>query len=385
MSGTVGPTAQAGGASSSASGRARLTRRGLLGGLAGLPVLSAAGLPSLALAAVAPAPAAAPAPVPTLPAAANLLVGGPRGGVTDRWAIALASGLARGLPPGTGLRLTSVGGVDGVTAANQFDARTDPDGGTLLVVPGDAALAWLAGDPRAQFDAAHWVPVMAAAGSAVLVGRMGLDALFRRPTLRLACSSATGPATAVLLALDLLGLPVRPQFGLVDAAAKRGAYAAGDADFVLLHGPDVPRQVAAYVALGAQPVFSLGATDIDGAPVRDPLFPDLPTVVELHARLRGAAPSGPLYQAWRATVAATELTFGLMLPPLTPASLVAVWRRAGDEAVMAPAMVAETTAHALRPLPPTAAAAATRLLAASPASLLELRSWLATRWNYRPT
>ena len=45
-----------------------------------------------------------------------------------------------------------IGSADGVTGANQFEARGAPDGQTVLLVPGQAAVAWMVGDPRAQFD-----------------------------------------------------------------------------------------------------------------------------------------------------------------------------------------------------------------------------------------
>ena len=41
---------------------------------------------------------------------------------------------------------------------------------TVLLAPGEAALAWMVGDPRAQFDVGHWVPVMAGTASAIVVG-----------------------------------------------------------------------------------------------------------------------------------------------------------------------------------------------------------------------
>jgi hypothetical protein len=341
------------------------------------------------LAGAAAARAASPGPLisapPALPAEASLLVAGPAGGATDQWATTLMPALARVLPAGVDLHRTSAGGLDGVTGANQFDARADPDGGSLLLVPGDAALAWLAGDPRARFDAAHWLPVLAASSPGIVVGRATAAQLDGKLTLHLAAGSAAGPAMAALLALDLLGLPVDPVFGLADDAARRAAFASGAADLVLLHGAHVPTQLAAYAELGGHPIFALGGIDEAGHPGRDPLYPDLPTVTELHLRFRQAAPEGPLYDAWRAAASATQLAFGLMLPQLTPAALVSLWRRAGAQVAATADLQDAAAAQGLRPLPPAAAAASIACLAATPAALLELRSWLAMRWNYHPT
>ena len=63
--------------------------------------------------------------------------------------------------------------------------------------------------------------------------------------------------------------------------------------------------------------------------VRDPAFPDVPHLAELYATRSGRPPAGPLYDAWRASAAAAQLEFGLVLPQLTPAAMVSLWRNAG--------------------------------------------------------
>jgi hypothetical protein len=321
----------------------------------------------------------------TVPDAATVLVAGPDGGLLDIWADALLPAIGRALPPGSQLRKASIGGVDGVTGANQFDARAVPDGGTLLFVPGDAALAWLAGDPRAQFDAGRWVGVLAADGPVVVAGRASVADLAAHRSLRLAANAPNGPAMAALLALELLGAPGAATFGLADEAAERAAFVSGQADLVLLRDARVAERLGALRGAGAQPLFTFGVTGEDGAPARDPRFPDVPHMAELHLALRRAAPAGPLYQAWRAAAAAAGMAFGLVLPQLTPAAIVAQWRRAGTQAAGAPEMQAVAQQAAIRPLAAAAAAASTSVIAADPAALLDLRTWLAARWNYPPT
>src|SRR5579875_10676 len=99
----------------------RLGRRQILGLLAGA-------LPASAWAAAAPDP---------LAQGATMLVAGPLSGDTDHWADWLAPLLAPGLGGGAPLRREAVGGADGVTAANQFDARVSPDGTTAMLIPGE--------------------------------------------------------------------------------------------------------------------------------------------------------------------------------------------------------------------------------------------------------
>ena len=254
------------------------------------------------------APALPPRPFPH--GTASMLIGGPAQGTLHRWAARLSPALGEALPPGTELDLTCIGGLDGVTAANQFGARAVPDGQTLLFAPGGAALAWLVGDLRAKFDVGAWVTVLAAATPAVLVGRFGTKELRDGRKLRIAVNGHAGPDLAGLLALDLLGGLPRPVQGL-SPDGTRAALAAGTLDAALLVGELVPERTAALVRLGLRPVATFGTVDATGRPIRDPAFPDLPQVAELFAEVHGRAPSGPLYDAWRASAAAAQLAFGI--------------------------------------------------------------------------
>ncbi len=318
------------------------------------------------------------------PAGASILVAGPDGGELDRWGRILAPVLARYLPQGPAVRVLSAGGADGVTGANQFDARTAPDGATVLLVPGAAALAWLAGDPRAQFDAAHWVPVMTGMTPGIVAGRVGPAMLAAGNRLRIAAAGPGGPELAALLAIDLLGAEPVPVFGLAEPAAIRNSFARGELDLVFLSGPHVPDRLATFVPVGVRPLFSLGAFDAEGNPARDPLFPDLPRMSELRGSLRGTPPARRLFDAYAAAAAAARLDFGLMLPQLTPASIVALWRRAAVQAADSPELQAAADAASVRPASGAAAAAITGAIAADAGALLELRHWLATRFNWQP-
>ncbi len=325
--------------------------------------------------------AAAPA---AFPDGATMLVAGPQNGATNWWAEWLAPLIAHGLGPTGRIRRETVGGADGVTAANQFDARIAADGTTAMLMPGEAGLAWLVGDPRAQFDAAHWVPALAGIGSGVVVARLAGGPV---PGMRLRIGAAMpeGPDLAALLGLELCGIEIVPVFGLTgpDAAANALTQNAVDAAFV--HGRKIGAQVAIVGRAGATPMATLGSLDATGEPARDPQFPAVPDVPELAARLRGVAPSGPLYDAWRAVAAATQLDVGLVLPQLTPAAMVAAWRRACGEAVASPELQAKVAPLGLRAVSSPAATECTSAIAADGTALLELRRWLATRLNWRPT
>ena len=311
-------------------------------------------------------------PSTVLPAGATVLVAGPQGGGTDRWAEAISRALAP-----SKLRREAVGGPDGVTGANQFEARTAPDGDTALLAPGSAATAWLVGDTRAQFDAGRWVPVLASVGSGVLVSRTAPNA---GAALRLAVSQVAGPDLPGLLGLDMLGVAAEPVTGLAGTDAQ-AALASGQVDAAFLHGPGTAATVQALAAQGIPAQFTAGGLDDAGQPARDPRFPDLPGFTEL---MRRDTPAGRLYSAWRAVAAAATLEVALVLPREAPANSVAQWRRACAQVAGSPELQTIAAMQEARPL--VAAPASTSIAIAAPDAdtLLELRRWLGQRYGWHP-
>ena len=332
---------------------------------------SAIGLAAAALVAAAPA----------IPDGAALLVAGPDGGLVDQWAEWLEPSLRRVLAPDTGLRRDVVGGLDGVTAANQFEARIQPDGSTGLLLPGSAAMAWLVGDPRARFDAARWVPALAGVTPSLLASRISVGRILGGAPVRLAASGPAGADLPAMLALDLLGANWHPVFGLSETTAQT-ALAQGSVDAVCLHGRRVLDMSYALRASGAPPIFTFSTADEGGQPQRDPAFIDVPDAMEL---MKAGAPADEhLRAAWRATIAAGQLEVALVLPQLTPAAMVALWRRACAQAVGSPPLQAQAVSLGVRPLPVPAATVSTAAVTTDGPSLLALRHWLATRLDYRP-
>ncbi|MBV9750632.1 MAG: hypothetical protein JO157_17630, partial [Acetobacteraceae bacterium] len=176
-----------------------------------------------------------------------------------------------------------------------------------------------------------------------------------------------------LLTLELIG-------ALPQAVPARSGYA--DADAILLHGRDIGRQLNDAAQAGFAPVLAFRELDANGQPSRDPDFPELPTTGErLTPRVRQ-----PLFAALDATIAATRLDTALVLPPLTSASMVALWRRACAQAIMAPATRAAAARLGIHTEAEAAAVASTAPLAAVDAAvLLDLRQWLAQRFGWHPS
>ena len=73
-----------------------------------------------------------------------------------------------------------------------------------------------------------------------------------------------------------------------------------------------------------------------------------------------------------------------MLPKLSPAGMVALWRRGCAPAAQSPEVMEEAARTGIRPASPQGAATCTVAISADVPTLLELRRWLSSRYNWRP-
>ncbi|MGE0417260.1 MAG: hypothetical protein AB7O80_10665 [Acetobacteraceae bacterium] len=342
-------------------------RRAVLAALAGLPFARQAGAMPSAI---------------TLPqSSSTLLIGGPDGGILDNWGRIMEPPLAQGLRE-PAIKRASVGGIDGVTAANQFTARGEPDGQTALMTPGEAILAWAIGDPRAKYDVGRWTAVMSCMTPGAVIFRPGTVAS-RKPVRVASAGFATADLTA-LLGLELLGsvavpVPVARPADLLPVFAQRAV------DAVLVRGHNVGDQARPFIQAGGEPLFSLGRHDGSGRMARCEFFSEVPTLAEAYATMAGPMPPSPLAEAWVTCAVASQLEFMMVLPHLTPAAQVALWRQASVETVASQDMQTMAQAFGVRPVAGADAAARTRGAAAHQNALTALRQWLAGRFNWRPT
>ena len=225
------------------------------------------------------------------------------------------------------------------------------------------------------------MPALAGVTPGLVVSRVPPARALGDAPIRLAASSAAGQELPAMLALELLGAAWSPVFGLSDGAAV-DALMQGQVDAVCLRGRRVPELVQTMAGAGAQPLFSFGTVDETGARQRDPAFTGVPTVSELLAERGGET---ALRRAWFATAAASDLDITMVLPQLTPAAIVALWRRAAAQAAGSGAVLALAAAQGVRPLSAPAATASTAAVVADAPAQLALRTWMAKRLDYRAT
>lgn len=319
---------------------ARLARRALLGTVLLAPLAAAATGPE----------------VPTL------LVPGPENGAAARWATRALRLIGRATPHNVLPRLTIVGGPDGVTAANRFNTAEAGEGRYLLVLTGNAVLAFLSGTERAHYQPGNWLPLCASWTGVLVAGRGSLAAAARsRAPIRLSASVPNAPGTAAMLAAESPGVATLP--APVSPVATENAFREGALDALVFAGPDAARRAA---AMGATPWFGFGSHGSEA--------PD-------YAALARGVPT-PLRQAVSASVGASQLRGALLLPGLTSADVVASWRQAAlrwRDGELAEAPEAEG-----EPLVGVDAANALSTLLPPPDAVLAWRDWLQRRLNVRP-
>ena len=259
------------------------------------------------------------------------------GGGTDVWARALVPLMSQYLPgnPTIVVQNNTQGG--GIGGTNEFHRRMEPTGTMILGTSGSIQVPFLLQDKRVRYDYADFTPVFATPAGGVVYVRGDSGIQSAADVMKVAEMDAKygsqGIATLDLvpiLAFDMLGLEVEPVFGLKSRALGRQAIQRGELQIDYQTTPGYLKHVQPLVDAGEMvPLFSWGALDENGDIVRDPTFPDLPTFKEVYEEVRGAAPSGPEWDAWKAFFVAG---FGsqklVVLPKDTPEDVVTAWREA---------------------------------------------------------
>lgn len=261
------------------------------------------------------------------------------GGGTDTWARFVATELTHAVPGSPGLAPVNDDGGEGILGTNHFMSSARPDGTEVLVSTASTVVPYLLDLPAVRYDFNELRPILANGTGAVVYARTGAgvrgvdDLVDRSKPLVFGGIAATSLDLTTMLAFDLLSAEVKSTFGFegrgpVNLALQRGEV---DIDYQTTssYGPAVEPLVEDGTAV---PLFSLGQVDEDGEIVRDPNFPDLPTVVEVHEDLYGKQPDAGKLETYRAILALTyTYQKALWVPEDTPDEAVELLRSTADE------------------------------------------------------
>ncbi len=261
------------------------------------------------------------------------------GGAADVGARFLAPFLERHVAGRPSVGVRNIPGGGSMLGATFFATNARPDGLTLMCTTSSTIFPWMFGHPAARYDLSRMRVVLTLPfGPVVYVSpptgvRRPADLL--RPAVPLVYGgiAATGSDLPVLVAFELLRLPVKVVLGFEGRGPIRIAFERGETNLDFQFTPVYLTQVVPLVQEGkAVPLFTGGFPNQRGELVsRDPVVTDLPSVFEVYQQLYRAKPSGP---RWRAYEAAANLTFTFGLscwaPEGTPAAALQALYEAAD-------------------------------------------------------
>lgn len=255
----------------------------------------------------------------------ELIVPFDAGGATDVYGRYFAEKLAEHLPGEPSVIVSNIPGAGGMPGSNQFEARAETDGTTLIAMTVSTLLNWLFEDPGAQFNLQEWRPIILTPqrelafvnGETGAEGPDDIEAL-QDADLLYADHSVRGLSIFRLLGFDGLGLDVTPVWG-VSGGPARVAFERGEINLLFASSAAFRQDYTDMVEQGiVVPMYSYGDLDAEGNIVRDQTFPDLPTYPEIYEQVNGTELTGEMQDLYEMHLQLTGASKSLFLPPDTP-------------------------------------------------------------------
>lgn len=274
----------------------------------------------------------------------DILVPTGAGGGLDVYVRSLAPFLEKHLPGKPTVIVRNQPGAGGIPGSNQFQARAKPDGLHAIGVTSSVVASFVFQRDKAKFDLYRWQPVLLSPQGAVIYASptLGVKGPQDIPKLKgqkliFGGQAPTAAESRTIVGLELLGLRPTYVWGL-QRGPVRLAFERGEFNINYDTAPGYLKNAIQLVKAGkAVPLFTQGIIDAKGNIVRDPNFPELPSVVEAFEMMHGKKPSGPAFDAWKAlTQMGVMFNKAIMLPTDTPTHIVEAWRTAARNILQDP-------------------------------------------------
>lgn len=231
------------------------------------------------------------------------------GGGSDVTARFMAPFYSKYLEGNPNVQVVNVPGGGSIIGANEFVNMREPNGLNTLWTSASTVYPYLLGEPAVQFELKELEPIIAIphGGVVYISPETGYsepkDLLELSGDLVYAGISATGLDLVALLSFEVLGVDVQAVMGYEGRGPARVAFEQGESNIDYQTSSGYLSNVVPLVEEGkAIPLFSFGLLDSEGNIVRDPAFPELPTVVEFYEEVYGEAPSGTALEALKAFI-----------------------------------------------------------------------------------
>jgi len=228
------------------------------------------------------------------------------GGGTDTFGRIIAAYIGNHTEGKPGVQVVNIPGGGSVHGANEFVKVRKHDGYTALLTSGSTHLPYLLKEPAVQYDLKEMIPLFAAPqGGAVYISpsagiQTAKDVLNPQEPLIYAGISATGNDLVTILSFEILGMDVKPILGYEGRGPSRVAFEQGESNIDYQTVSAYYKNVQPMIEAGnAIPLYSLGMLDENGDVIRDPAFPDLPSVKEVYQEIHGQDPAGIQWEAYK--------------------------------------------------------------------------------------
>ncbi len=229
-------------------------------------------------------------------------------GGSAKWANFFAPLLSEALPGNPTVVVKFMPGAGSTKGANWFQEQKNGDGTVMFGSSGSTQFPYLLGDPRVRYEYNDWNPVMASGtgGVAYLSAEAGkkFDGSannLKDTTFIYGNQGATRLDLVPALAWKMLGMKVEHVMGIKGRGDGRKMFESGEATIDYQTSSGYLKGSAEMVASGkAVAMMTWGSLDANGAIVRDPTFPDIPTFKEVCEKTDGCETSGEAWDAWKA-------------------------------------------------------------------------------------
>ena len=272
------------------------------------------------------------------------------GGGNDLWGRFLAVFLQKYLPGNPTVVVKNSPGGGSVSGANLFAATAKPDGLNVLVSSGSTQFPFLLGEKRAKYDYSKMRFVLAGptGGVAYISSKLGVGGLtslnkLKSQKLHFASQGMTSLDLVPLLGFRLLGLDVQHVVGFPGRGEGRLGFERGEFNIDYQTTTAYLRSSLPLVQRGeAVPLFAWGLIDNSGKLVRDPNFPDLPTIEEAYEIVHQKKPSGIEWDAFKSfLISGFPAQKLLLLQDGTSDAIVEAYRQAMREMRKDPEYIAK--------------------------------------------
>jgi len=261
------------------------------------------------------------------------------GGGTDTWARFIGTELTNYVPGRPGFAPVNEPGGEGISGTNKFARSAKTDGTEILVGTASTVVPWVLGRSAVKYSFEDLKPVVVNGTGGVIYARTEAgvksisDLINRDKPLEFGGISATGLDITTLVAFDLLEADVTSTFGFEGRGPVNLALQRGEIDLDYQTTSAYGSAVEGIAKEGkATVLMSFGQLNESGEVIRDPNFPDVPTVPEAYEQMHGKKPTGEKFEAYK-TLLGLTYTYqkGLWVPRETPDKAVTLLRESSEK------------------------------------------------------